>query len=489
MSKFDDVMNAIKTALAGLFADPGEDQPGAEMEDAKPCKDDEAKTARAIPQPVLMQQIWDQVSALSASQSDETEYSEYWLSDLYFDDVGALFVVLVNDGKVYRAPITVDGPTATLGSPEQVTFDFKPTATTTEAEPETETVRGVHIARQTDGRYRWYGISGAAVLNRSGEIDTRALFDSMEAEFINQQARGEVVTRQFCHCGEAFRTGVVDWVAREGNFLLTSGVYDDTPLARAEVAARLANPDYWGDSIGFTAQADSVERVEVSDGITIPAYTSGILREVSTLPEKIAASHFTTQTVGQEIKRTMNKRAYEAFVKLWGDDEEAAKAWLAANPQAAERAVADAGMLTREADAGPDPEVEPVEREDMPADEAPMTELSDQLEIGEAELAQIAEAVSAMPYFKALEEASAALATRIGELETALADMQARMKPLEQTDEEKRERYRQDMPRPRKIVIETTRATQPQNTADAVEDRGAEALSKLPAYPMTKTRK
>lgn len=485
MSKFDDVMNAIKTALAGLFADPGEDQPGAEMEDAKPC-DDETKPERAIPQPVLMQQIWDQVAALSASQSDETEYSEYWLSDLYFDDVGALFVVLVNDGKVYRAPITVDGPTATLGSPEQVVFDFKPTATA-EAEPETETVRGVHIARQTDGRYRWYGISGAAVLNRSGEIDTRALFDSMEAEFINQQARGEIVTRQFCHCGEAFRVGVVDFVAREGNFLITSGVYDDTPLARAEVAARLANPDYWGDSIGFTAQADSVERVEVSDGITIPAYTSGILREVSTLPEQIAASHFTTQTVGQEIKRAMNKRAYEAFVKLWGDDEEAAKAWLAANPQAAERAVADAGMLTREADAGPDPEAAPVEREDMPAEPEEMP--ASEIEIGEAEMAQIAEAVAAMPYFKGLEEASAALAVRIGELESALADMQARMKPLEQSDEEKMARIRQDMPRPRKIVIETTRATQPQNTADAVEDRGAEALSKLPAYPMTKTRK
>jgi hypothetical protein len=197
------------------------------------------------------------------------------------------------------------------------------------------------IRQQEDGRYRWFSVSGTAVLNRSGDIDSRELFDSFIA---HAEETGEYPIRQFFHAGEAYRTGQADFLARDGFCYITSGLYDDTPLAQAEVQARQNNPGFWGDSIGFIPTAEQ-ELTEISDGIKIPVYRRGINKEISTLPENEAAHLFTRTEV---TRMSLDSRAWEAFVQLWGGDEEKARQWLEENPEARNRAIEEAGMITRD---------------------------------------------------------------------------------------------------------------------------------------------
>ena len=248
----------------------------------------------------------------------------------------------------------------TVGALAEVVIEFSPAPAQPEAEVEPEEMRSqTTIRRQVDGRYRWFGVSCSAVLNRSGAFDTRSLFDLFAESFKSEKRE---VIRQFYHQGSQFRTGVVDFVARDGNLLITSGIYDDSPLAMAEVQARMKDPEYWGDLIGFVATEP--EMVKFQDGIEIPAYTRGILREVSTLPEVDAASHYTVQSVtNEEVTRMLQGKALEAFVQLWGGDEEKARKWLEENPDKMNRAIETLGLQTRAAPAtaSQEPQVEPTE--------------------------------------------------------------------------------------------------------------------------------
>lgn len=208
-----------------------------------------------------------------------------FLLDVYADG-GDLYALTTQDGRLYRQPIGVQGEMVTLGERQQVM----------EAHPTVNQSRTV-IRQQADGRWRWYSISATSVLNRVGEIDSRDLFDSF---ITHAQETGEYPIRMFYHQGEGYRTGQADFLARDGYCYVTSGVFDDTPLARAEVAARQADPDYWGESIGFLPKADP-DMVGIAEGINIPVYRRGINREISTLPEREAASLFTVTR--QEVQR------------------------------------------------------------------------------------------------------------------------------------------------------------------------------------------
>lgn len=284
-------------------------------------------------------------------QAEEVDYYA-WIIDLFVDDGGGMFAVIASNGKLYRAEISFETNEAVLSEDwQQVIQEFVPV----------EQGRGSFQIRELeDGSYRWLSISATAALNRSGEIDSRDLFDS----FVDHaESTGEYPIRQFYHQGSAFRTGQTDFLAREGNLLITSGVYDDSELANREVAARQNDPDYWGDSIGFVANG---EHVEFAPDIEIPVYTEGEIREISTLPEDQAASWLTNYTdVVKEVVR-MKEKQMEAFVKLFDGDEDAAQTWLVENAEDANRTIAEAGMLTRETteeEAAEVSEVEEIESE------------------------------------------------------------------------------------------------------------------------------
>lgn len=273
------------------------------------------------------------------------------LLDLYFDN-GTLYALLQEQGHLMRAQVFIAPDEAVTLSPyEPVTEAFIPIAINigeavvtpevieeaveevdatveaveeiAEAVVEGETVRQrvLRVFQQPDGRYRWLSISSTAFLNRVGEIDSRALFDSFVA---HAEATGEYPYRTFMHHGEALRTGKADFLARSGLVYITSGLYDaDSPLAAIEIAA-LSNARTaakWGESIGYQPTVEP-EMTDIGAGIVIPVYRAGIHREISTCPEGAAAAWFTSSQV-TEVKRMdgMVRNALFALMKDAGVDE------------------------------------------------------------------------------------------------------------------------------------------------------------------------
>jgi hypothetical protein len=307
------------------------------------------ETERAISMSRLHGAIWGQLMEMDRRMGQDN-----YLMDIYADE-GELYALCGDRGKLYRHPLTINGDDVMLGERVQV-MESHPPATT-------RTV----VRQQADGRHRWFSVSGTAVLNRSGEIDSRELFDSFVA---HAEETGIYPIRIFYHQGQVsrdgqpdervklFRTGQADFLARDGYCYITSGLFDDTPLAQAEVTARQTNPEFWGDSIGFWPWnlAKPYELTEIANGISIPMYRDGINVEITTLPETDAAHLFTRTEV---TRMSLQGKMWEAFVALWGDDEEKARQWLEANPQARNRAIEQAGLITRqEGEAEPSQDIE-----------------------------------------------------------------------------------------------------------------------------------
>lgn len=277
-----------------------------------------------------------------------------WLSDLYQDEDGSLFAVTINNGRLYRTPFSMEGSTVILADTEEVVLDFKPTD------------RSFQIIRQADGDVRWISRSCVSVINKDGEIDSRKLFDS----FVEYAERtNKYPYRTFFHKGEQFRTGQCDFLTRDGYVLITSGIYDDHELAKAEIHSRETEPEYWGDSIGFYATSDPV-MLRVADGIEIPVYEEGFMDEISTIPDEYSSSFFTNNSeIVKEVTRTMDAKRFESFVKLFGGDEEKARKWLDDNVDPLNREIEEDGLVARAVADGKLPEDDAsVNREDEDTD-------------------------------------------------------------------------------------------------------------------------
>lgn len=285
------------------------------------------KRERAMGVGQIMQQIWQQLQS-------EMETTNEWsnLLDLYVEG-GAMFVILAREGKLYRAPVTLDDATqvATLGDAVEVREVFVPTRSR------------MFIVRQTDGRRRWFSISCTAVLNKAGEIDSAELFDSF---VLHAQETGEYGYRTLLHEGETLRTGQIDFLARDGHSLITSGVYDDTELARVEATALAANPGAYEESIGYFATREPVLE-EVAEGVQVPVLRHGILREISTLQKGMAASLFTRPSVIKErgMKDATKKLVRQLYVDA-GHTEDEADAFIETVDET-NRAIDERGLITR----------------------------------------------------------------------------------------------------------------------------------------------
>jgi hypothetical protein len=246
------------------------------------------------------------------------------VNDFYAEADGSMTIVFSMDGKLYRAPVTMSGTTAIMGA-------------ITEVEPMFAPVRSIEIVRQADGKLRWIAVAAASVLNRSGAIDSRALFDSFLA---NVTAHGYPQLR-FYHDARLV-LGVVDWMMRADNLFLSSGTMDGGDLATAFVDACEQRRGVWGCSIGFMP-AHGPQMVEVANGLSIPVYAEGVLTEISVLPENAAASWFTS--IGLEVTRSMDEAKKKALALLLGDEERAAA--FIATVDSTNRAIAEQGLVTR----------------------------------------------------------------------------------------------------------------------------------------------
>lgn len=372
-----------------------------------------------------------------------------WILDLFHAAEG-MSVVFTDQGQLFSAPVNVDSDdVVALGEVVQVKQEFTPVGRTV-------------LRQQDDGSWRWFSRSAVAVLNRVGEIDSRALFDS----FIEHaEQTGEYPTRQFYHLmGDAWTVGQFDWLGREGNVLLTSGVYNNSELAQAEIKARQAEPDAWGDSIRFQPDGqESLEILEVADSVSVPVYTKGRLIEVSTLPEDRAASWFTSGVVMEE--RGMDEKQFEGLVRLFVDDEDAAKEWLDKNAGELNRRIEEAGLIARSVD--DEPQEEPQE---------PQAEVVADDELVRAIVEQLEQSEVVRNYEAAIEEAQAKI-TELQETIDGLAQaLDSRLVALEEDDDEKRQRYREDMPTPKTVVTyRPSLARQPENgtTEPTMAERAA----------------
>lgn len=451
-----------------------------------------------------LQSVFDQVL-----QAAYTQYPNAWVNDLYTEDDGTLFAILTSDGKLYRSKISVAGNSATLEPWVEVIITFQEGAA--RALPK---LARMSIIRQADGKVRWLSQSCTAVLNRVGEIDSTDLFDSFVQHAVET---GEYPIRMFFHQGTAFRTGQADWLARDGFVYLTSGVFDDTELARAEIAARDREPDYWGESIGYDATAEA-ELIEVAPGIHIPCYRRGINTEISTLPADFAAALYTR--THQEVIRMLGDREFQSLVRLLGS-EDAARKWLAENSEATNRTIAEQAQIARATDAPAVPPAAPAAA--TPADTVPpaataaaplqeppvdqQTAVPEDDDEGEAEpvpelvlddaaVSTIAQAVVQTPTFAALATQLNGIAVQLqtmGEQATAinmrttqtLGNLDARLAELEDEGVQRQGIFQADLPRARHArVTYRARTEEPADEQGAaVPEMSALAEQTLSAFP------
>lgn len=441
------------------------------------------------------------------------QYPSAWLNDVY-DDGGSTFAIFTQDGMLYRSPVTIADGKVTLGEWVQVVPEFTeiPNGASPEVKPPPDTMylsksgrirTRTTITRQKDGKVRFLSVSCTAVLNRVGEIDTTELFKDFARNWKKRKAGDPPVLRNFFHLGEVFRTGVVDWVAAEDFCFLTSGIYDDTDIARAEIEAREKNPDYWGDSIEYTPTSEPV-LLRVAEGINIPAYTSGIFTGVATLPEDKAAALFTTSY--QEVIRKMTPTEKQALIELFGGDEARVNEFMEKNPDALNRMIPTLGVIAR-ANAKPAPSNPVVPEATVPASTpaapataatpeaapaaAPVAREGDEsanVVMDEETLDAVSQHILASPQFAALAgmpDALAQLSKTVAELSQNISaravaqdestrKLLERIDVLEQDEGERRKTWIQDLPassrKPKKIVA-SFRASQARKPESEQEDK------------------
>lgn len=304
-----------------------------------------------------------------------------YLVDLYIEE-GAIMAILNKQGKLLKAPLSVTSNVVTMGEPQEVEATFKSRA------------GGMAIMREADGGRRWFGIVGTNVINRSGEIDSAKLYQTLVDRFKADPA--PEVLLDFFHEGPLVM-GKVDWLETDGHTLVASGLLSkDSPLADAFEEAIVQKRGAWGASIAF--EAEEPEAVEVVAGVTIPVYTAGVLQRIAVLPEASAAALFTQMGMG--VNR-MRKDVEAALVTLFGDEAKA-KDFIKGVDET-NRSIDEGGLVTRG-----EPPTEPVT--------APVEEPLEEV-IGRA----VAAALAGIPTvdLTPLQEGIASLGARLDALETA----------------------------------------------------------------------
>lgn len=432
---------------------------------------------RAIGGEQIEQQIYKQVY-------EKFDYG--WPLGVFFEDDGSAFVVIAAAGKLYRMNFEIqNSEVVNVSEPIEVMFDF----------PERSRAKNDFIIRQQpNGRFRWISFSATSVLNRVGEIDSTALFDSMIEAFESGEAPAPI--RQLYHLGENAKTGQVDFMFRRGNVFITSGLYDESPLAMAEIKARQAEPDFWGNSIGYipTAPPDILELGEVE----IPVYNRGIMQEESTLAESDAASWFTSMPILEtEVSRMKNltdaqKDIFRTKIFAGEADPDKKIQELLNGADDINRSIEEAQMIKRSKET--DPESDETETEPKTTDANPENaadETEQEIILDDSALDAIAERVgkSGLEAIQALTEKVEGLTQKfdleVGQLNQELTGLKSRMAEAEELNEVARSISKVDSPvvSTLRVGYRPSKTETPEGETLPAEDRGAAALAKFKAFP------
>lgn len=349
----------------------------------------------------IFEQIW-----LSTMEMDERNF----LIDLYVDESsGSISALFAREGKLFLAPVSVSDSGASLGEMIQVKEVF---------EPVKDSFRVIQTATET----RWFLVSSSTVLNRMGYFNTKELFDKL-VQRCEQTGKYPYLT--FMHLGPVLQMGMTDWVARDGNLLLASGTFDGSENARLMQKAYSDDPEYWGSSISFWPLKS--ETVEISRGVTLPAYKDGILEEISICPESDACCLLTSLVSQRKVNQTMDPRTLEALKKLVGSDEEKLADLVQRVDGANEKIVTEGLLHQTTSEETPEHVEETSEVEKAPvAEPAPETQEEEKeapvIEIDDALVAQIVEQLTAHP---AITGALKAQAEQLDSIQQSIADLQS----------------------------------------------------------------
>lgn len=353
------------------------------------------------------------------------------------------------------------------------------------------------IVREADGTVRWLAISATSTLNRVGEIDSRRLFDS----FVNRaDDDNSFPAALFYHLGSwadadnPFRVGRCDWMARDGNCFLSSGIFEDNVLGRAIAGALESDPDYWGHSIGYLpTQPPEIERINDKE---VPVYERGQIVEISWLPEEEAASEYTK--IGG-IRVDANKE--KALRALLTNSEEADEILDAFKKQAesVNREIDQAGLVTRdgeeeavEKESGEDVATEErmggYEKREYVLDDELISTLVQTLANSEY-MAKMAGEMSEMrqrmeDMIRGYKEMRKKTEARLETAERAIGDLDQRIAAVERDETAKQREWAEDMPH--ETAIRVTYRGRDENNETEREWTGAEqaaaVLAKLPKF-------
>jgi hypothetical protein len=406
---------------------------------------------RAIAMPNIYQLVYAELE-----RQMEIDHIYRGLVDVYLDGT-TIFAVIAENGLLYKSDVTLIDAGVTLSELILVVIDYKAVA------------QSLKTLRQADGQYRWFAFPAAtAVLNRSGELDSRQLFESF-VERIEGGAPYPYLT--FYHVGEAIKLGLADYVAVDGYTLLMSGLWDAEALPQAVRQAIENEPDYYGISIGYFYQPETKERLQVGEGITIPVYTDGILVEVSILAEQDAACLF-TGAYTEGVNR-MNKKAKDELEKIVAGNPDLEAQVAELEQHVDEVNASTEGLIRREKEVQETPLVPEVAPEVVPVESAPIASPAE-LQLTEEAMVAIAKRAADFMAESITSEIHVAdeKATQAVEILTEqIKVLTARVAELEKPLAETVQQAIQDMPRNLTNVLNVGYRPRQKNTAEQPESR------------------
>lgn len=394
--------------------------------------------------------------------------AEAYPIDVYL--AGTQVVILMNmGGKLYTMSVAEapDG-TITAGTPIEVPI-------TAQAQHSS-----VHLSRQADGRYRWFAIAAAAVINKANQIDSRELFD----DFVDRFNKGRSFSIDFFH-DERMPIGTGDFLARCENLLLGSGLVAENELGQAFIEADAAGRGEWGMSPYFGAEA--YERLQVAGDTEIPVYTKGYLIRIAVLPTKDACNFFTR--IIAEKEQAMDTRTREALVTLFGDEAKA-DAFIQ-KVEETNRTIAEEGLLTRSASTDVEQttteQIETLTTEKPTTEPAPAGEQTETPDAMTGLVMRMEELAGLMTQsVTQLNTELAAQATRMSAYESTMAELKQAVAEFKRTDEEKQAQWLADLPANRGYQPVTYRPRTERRTVQEGERINSEVtasatLAKLPS--------
>ncbi|HEY65552.1 MAG TPA: hypothetical protein G4O02_13380 [Caldilineae bacterium] len=175
------------------------------------------------------------------------------------------------------------------------------------------TFTALKMFEQDDGRTRWVAISSGMFEDREGEIVSKGFLESAVEVADRVGDRGPLMIYHI----PGTRIGSCDFQAVIGGFLLESGLFDDTEVARKAVEHLKEHGDDYGVSIQFFYVNKS------ADGTYWPP---GVILERSVLPRDTAAFPWATislKELGEMSKVKISERKLKALREMLGEEKAA----------------------------------------------------------------------------------------------------------------------------------------------------------------------